>query len=112
MDPLILNAMVALFSAILGASGLWAVVNNYINHRLEQKIAVDEGRKAERAMLAGLAHDRITWLGMQYIERGWLTHDEYENLDLYLFKPYEALGGTGSAKKIMDDVRRLPLHKK
>ena len=29
-------------------------------------------------MLIGLAHDRIIYLGMTYIERGYITQDEYE----------------------------------
>lgn len=29
-------------------------------------------------MLIGLAHDRIVYLGMSYIDRGWITQDEYE----------------------------------
>ena len=32
-------------------------------------------------MLIGLGHDRIMYLGKQYIARGWLTADEYENLN-------------------------------
>lgn len=62
-------------------------------------------------MLIGLAHDRIVYLGMQYIERGYITQDEYENLYEYLYKPYEKLGGNGSAKRIMTEVNKLPIHK-
>ncbi len=105
--PLIVNAVVALLSAFLGASGLWTLIGK----RLDKKIESSANRDKERAMLVGLAHDRIVWLGMQYIERGWITNDEYENLDVYLFKPYEELGGNGSAAKIMSDVRNLPMHK-
>lgn len=105
--PLIVNAVVALLSAFLGASGLWTLIGK----RLDKKIEFSSNRDKERAMLVGLAHDRIVWLGMQYIERGWITNDEYENLDLYLFKPYEELGGNGSAEKIMSEVRNLPMHK-
>lgn len=60
-------------------------------------------------MLVGLAHDRIIFLGMQYIERGWITQDEYENLHEYLYKPYEQMGGNGSAKRIMTEVDTLPI---
>ena len=37
-------------------------------------------RVEELKMLIGLAHDRIIYLGMAYIERGYITQDEYENL--------------------------------
>ena len=62
-------------------------------------------------MLIGLAHDRIVYLGMGYVERGYITQDEYENLYEYLYKPYERLGGNGSAKRIMIEVNKLPIHK-
>lgn len=62
-------------------------------------------------MLIGLGHDRIVYLGMIYIDRGYITHDEYENLYEYLYKPYEKMGGNGSAKRIMDEVSRLPIRK-
>ena len=63
-------------------------------------------------MLLGLGHDRIVYLGSCYIERGYITQDEYENLHDYLYEPYLALGGNGTAKKVMAGVERLPLHKK
>jgi hypothetical protein len=62
-------------------------------------------------MLVGLAHDRIMCLGMKYIDRGWITQDEYENLYEYLYKPYEKMGGNGSAKRVMMEVNKLPIHR-
>ena len=110
-SAMLLNAAIALVSALLGASGLW----EYIGKRLDAKIALatkhEQNRQAERDLLVGLAHDRIMWLGMSYIDRGYITRDEYENINDYLFIPYENCGGNGSAKKIMHEVRELPLHK-
>jgi hypothetical protein len=60
-------------------------------------------------MLKGLGHDRIIELGTKYIQRGDITKDEFENLNDYLYKPYEELGGNGTAEKIMTEVRKLPL---
>ena len=62
-------------------------------------------------MLIGLAHDRIIYLGMSYIEKGYITEDEYENLYEYLYKPYEKLGGNGSAKRIMTEINQLAIRK-
>lgn len=87
-------------SSVLASSGLWA----YITKRLEKKDVKTE-------MLIGLGHDRIMYLGMVYIERGYITSDEYENLYEYLYKPYENIGGNGSAKRIMNEVNKLPIHK-
>ena len=62
-------------------------------------------------MLKGLAHDRIISLGMEYIRNGEITKDQYNNLYVYLYKPYKTLDGNGSAEKIMKEVERLPLRK-
>ena len=49
-------------------------------------------KDAERKLLVGLAHDRIIHLGMTYVQRGEITQDEYENLNDYLYAPYEKNG--------------------
>jgi len=60
-------------------------------------------------MILGLGHDRIVSLCNEYIERGWISSDEYENLYKYLYKPYEEMGGNGSAKRLMAIVNNLPV---
>ncbi len=92
--------ILTVFSSVLASSGLWA----YIVKRAEKK-------DIKTQMLIGLGHDRIMYLGMCYIERGWITQDEYENLYEYLYKPYELMGGNGSAKRIMKEVDKLEIHK-
>lgn len=82
----------------LASSGLWALIQRYLDRN-----------DARTQMIIGLGHDRIVWLGLKYIERGYITQDEYENLFKWLYEPYEKMGGNGSAKRIMDEVRKLPL---
>lgn len=57
----------------------------------------------------GLAHDRIVYFGMKYIEKGFVTKDEYEDLIRYFYEPYIAIGGDGTAERIMSLVKMLPL---
>ena len=94
------QVVLTIFSSVLASSGLWA----YLQKKIEQKDVKTE-------MLIGLAHDRIMYLGMSYIDRGYVTQDEYENLRDYLYEHYERMGGNGSAKLIMQDVDKLPIHK-
>lgn len=63
-------------------------------------------------MLKGLGHDRICYLGECYIQRGYITKDEYENLHDYLYLPYKKLGGNGTAERIMKEIDRLSLKDK
>lgn len=106
MKPWI-QTVVTIICAVLASSGFWA----FLQKRAERKAAENKQTNIETQMLIGLAHDRIVYLGMQYVERGYITQDEYENLYEYLYKPYEKLGGNGSAKRIMTEVNKLPIHK-
>lgn len=84
--------------SVVASSGFWS----WVSHRHENKDAKTE-------MLLGLGHDRIMQEGMEYINRGYITPDEYENLKTYLWEPYSKLGGNGSAKRIMDEVEKLEI---
>ena len=106
MEPW-LQTLLTILGTILASSGFWA----YIQERSKRKDAENKHNNLETQMLIGLAHDRIICLGMTYIERGYITQDEYENLYEYLYKPYEKLGGNGSAKRIMTEVDQLAIHK-
>lgn len=94
------QVILTVFGSVIASSGLWA----YLTKKAEKKDVKTE-------MLIGLGHDRIVNLGMVYIERGYITKDEYENLYDYLYKPYEKIGGNGSATRIMNEVNKLPIHK-
>ena len=83
--------------------GLYAIGDLHLHFQAELK--------NQSQMLLGLGHDRIIYLGTKYIEDGYVTEDEFENLNKYLYEPYKALGGNGTAEKIMDDVRNLPIRK-
>ena len=98
MEPWVQQIAVPIAVAVLTSSGLWALVSKRADKN-----------DAERKMLVGLAHDRITHLGMAYLTRGYITQDEYENSNDYLYQPYEKMGGNGSAKRIMEEVRKLPI---
>lgn len=93
------QTLVTILVACIASSGFWAFIAK-----------VTEKKSSNTRMLVGLGHDRITDLGMRYIERGYITQDEYENLHDYLFVPYEKLGGNGSAARIMKAVEKLPIH--
>lgn len=91
--------LVTVLGTILASSGFWL----YVTSRREKKDVKTE-------VLIGLAHDRIIFLGMEYLRRGSISQDEYENLNDYLYKPYKKMGGNGCAKKIMNDVEKLPIY--
>jgi len=95
---LVQNILIPLVIALIASSGFWAL--------LEKRSVRTSG---QTELLIGLAHDRIIWLGMSYIQRGWIYHDEYENLITYLYRPYQKLGGNGSVLRVMEEVNKLPI---
>lgn len=95
MEPWLLAAL-TIVGSVGASSGFWA----YLQKRDTQKSATTQ-------LLLGLAHDRIIFLGMKYLDRGWITKDEYEDFIKYLWNPYSSFGGNGLAEKIMADVQKL-----
>lgn len=96
----IFQILIPVVISFIASSGFWLYLMGF-----------RDKKSAQTELLLGLAHDRIVSKGMYYIEQGWITQDEYENLNVYLYKPYEKLGGNGSAKRIMLEVDRLPIKK-
>lgn len=94
------QVLTSVLIALVSSTGLWSYIANYRNKH-----------DAKTRLLIGLAHDRIIYLGTRYIDRGYITPDEYENLHDYLYAPYEENGGNGSAKRVMEQVKALPIKK-
>jgi len=84
-------------TTVLASSGFWA----YLRSKNKSRDATDR-------LMMGIAYDKITSYGLAYIERGWITKDDYEELRKYYYEPYRSLGGNGTAELIMGQVAKLP----
>lgn len=93
-----LEIILAIIASAGASSGFWT----WMMKRSQKE-------SAQTRLLLGLAHDRIIFLGMSYISRGWLSKDEFEDLEKYLWNPYSEFGGNGLAEKVWGDVKNLPL---
>lgn len=85
-------------TSVIASSGFWA-------YMMKKNL----GKGANTRLLMGLAYDKIISVGMGYLERGWISMDEYQDFRRYLYEPYSELGGNGTAKRIMDEVSKLPI---
>lgn len=99
---MILQITIGIVTGCVASTGFWTFITYLIQKR-------DALKTAESEMLRGIAHDRILFLGESYIKRGFITKDQYENLHDYLYVPYTKLNGNGTAKRIMDEVNKLPI---
>ena len=95
----LVTVVVSVVVAVIGSAGFWT----WLSHRREQK-------SAQALMLMALGHDRIMALSTKYVERGYITADEYENL-LGLYEPYAEMGGNGSGTRMVEACKTLPIHK-
>ena len=95
MDYLELLATVVI--AVLGSNGLWAFIQSKSKHKSDRD-----------KLLLGIAYKDIIETSEKYIDRGWIEADEYNELNRYLFEPYQNMGGDGTAEKMMAEVKALP----
>ena len=96
------QTMVTIVCSVFASSGLWAFI-----------LAIWQSRRkkndAESRMVRGLAHAKIIEVGSVYIKQGYISLEDYNEFVKYLYEPYEALGGNGTAKKIYEQVAKLPI---
>lgn len=89
--------LMSVIVAIIGSTGLWTAVNKFMDNR-----------SASRKMILGLGYFQLVHACEEYLTRGWISIDEYEDLNKYLFLPYKEMGGNGTAAALMDKVKALP----
>ena len=94
--------------AIFASSGFWALLTAVYTARVAKKAEERRTDDSERQLLLGLAHDRIYDLCSEYIQRGEITLEEYDNLT-YLYKPYIRAGGNGTGQRLFEQVEKLPM---
>jgi hypothetical protein len=97
MSEEMIIALLGAASVIGTSSGIWG----YVQSRSKKQTAHDR-------LLLGLAYGQIITLGLAYIDRGWITKDEYEELRQNYYDPYKEMGGNGVAERVMNDVGALP----
>ncbi len=70
---------------------------------------IDEEMKLVKAMSLGALYDRARHLGEKYIEKGFVTMQEYSDWHKYLYQPYHEAGGDGTIDKIKKELDKLPI---
>lgn len=98
-----MELIIAIIGAVFASTGFWTFVQSRFQKRDKQKDALTR-------LMLGLAHEKIMELSARYIERGYMTEDEYSDFMKYLYKPYRELDGNGSAEQIVENkVKKLDI---
>lgn len=84
-------------TALLGSSGIWMLA----------KTKAERNSSEDRLLLA-VARTQLVEQGREYLKRGYITMDEYEEYEDH-YKLYSNLGGNGLARRIFEQVDDLPM---
>ena len=98
------DIIVTLLVAVFASTGFWSFLQAWISNKSKAK-------SGEQRLILGLAFVQIIAKCEYYIHRGWIEVEEYKELNQYLFEPYVALGGDGTAQRLIKEVERLPIKK-
>lgn len=95
-----IDIIVTLAVAVFGSTGFWTWLMNR-----------NKKKTAEARLIMGLAYSEIIKRSENYIKRGYIETEEYNELNKYLYQPYREMGGNGTAEKLMKEVQQLPTSK-
>ena len=92
--------IITIICSVIASSGFWTFVSKR-----------RDNNNAEVKMILGLGHIKIIDICEKYIDRGYITQEEYDSLYNYLYLPYKELGGNGTAERMVNEVKKLPIRK-
>lgn len=84
-------------TALLGGSGIWA----WLKTRTDRNDSEDK-------LLLQVARNQLISQGRFYLDRGYITMDEYEEYESE-YDIYSRLGGNGLARRVFKQVDELPI---
>ena len=93
--------VITIICSVIASSGFWT----FISKRRDNN-------NAEVKMILGLGHIKIIDICEKYIDRGYITQEEYDSLYNYLYLPYKELGGNGTAERLVQEVKQLPIKRR
>lgn len=86
-----------IITTLLGGSGVWAWAKTK-----------SDRNNTSHALLLEVSKNQLVALGRTYLDRGYITMDEYEEYESE-YDLYSALGGNGLARRIFKQVDDLPI---
>lgn len=86
-----------LITTVLSGPGIWA----WAKTRTQRNDSEDE-------LLLQVAKNQLVAQGREYLKRGYITMDEYEEYESE-YQVYSRLGGNGLARRIFEQVDDLPM---
>lgn len=86
-----------LVTTVLSGPGIWA----WVKTRTQRNTS-------EAKLLLQVSKNQLVSQGREYLNRGYITMDEYEEYESE-YQVYRALGGNGLAQRVFKQVDELPI---
>ncbi len=92
--------IITIIGTVFASQGFWAWLT-----------ARNSKKSAKTKLIMGLGYAEICRRAESYMGRGALTKEEYHDFEKYLYNPYKAMGGNGTADRLMEEIKKIPIVK-
>ena len=110
-----ITGIITLVVGIFGSTGFWTWKTSKQEKNSEVYKKIDEIETnvngyidVMQKAITGLTYVNICKTCEYWIERGWVEQDDLRDLEHYLYDPYRAWGGNGTAERLFTQVCALP----
>lgn len=90
--------------AVIASTGFWEFLKFIF-----QNVIFKPKLTPEIRLLRGIGQIEIIFFGTKFLEQGYITTEEYDSLKNEIYAPYLEIGGNGLAKKMMEEIEKLPI---
>lgn len=91
----------------LGFGSIITIVSKIFKSSLKSREETENRFKNLEFANIAMLHDKIYKQCSDFLEQGWISVDDLENLD-YLWRGYKGLGGNGTGEILYKKVQDLP----
>lgn len=91
-------AVIGLIGVIFGGQGFWTWFSNR-----------NRSKSNESKLMMGIGYSKIIDLCESHISNGYITVQEFHELEHYLYEPYVNMGGNGTVEALFAQVKELPM---
>lgn len=92
-----MSNIIPILAATFAATGFWEFISFLLSKNSKRT-----------KLLLGITHTMIIEECEFYIDRGYITNVEYDDLMKYLYDPYKEHGANGLAERLKTEVDKLP----
>ena len=90
--------------AVIASTGFWEFLKFIF-----QNVIFKPKLTPEIRLLRGIGQIEIIFFGTKFLDQGYITTEEYDSLKNEIYGPYVEMGGNGLAKKMMEEIEKLPI---